>query len=346
MRRDDCACAMAVAAMLHATASASAAQTSAAPPARVELRADAIARVARARASAVVAVHTRSTALELRGPRLDWMVSEGLASGVVIDAGGLILTNAHVIDGASDVHVRTPDGDDVPVSLVGADPELDLALLQASDPTGLRAAPFGDSDRLQVGEWVVAIGNPFGLHHTVTAGIVSAKARTIDDSGVEYLQTDAAVSPGNSGGPLFDLAGRIVGINVGMLSAGGQNVGLNLAIPSTLLREILPQLRAGGVAHGWLGVAVAPLSARGAHARRLTAGLVVIGVTEGGPAAQAGLRPGDVVLAFADEPAAGLRDFYRRIRARTAGSVVRFRVWRDTDERTVDVEVGRRPLNP
>lgn len=202
MRGGDLVCAIAAVVVFHVVAPDIAAQPRPAPAAPATLRTDAIARVARLRASAVVAVHTRSRTLGGWGRWLDRSESEGLASGVVIEAGGLILTNAHVIEGAQGIHVRTPDGDDVPVTLVGIDPEVDLALLQATDPTGLRPAPFGDSDRLQVGEWVVAIGNPLGLHHTVTAGIISAKARTIDDSGVEYLQTDAAISPGNSGGPV------------------------------------------------------------------------------------------------------------------------------------------------
>jgi serine protease Do len=268
---------------------------------------------------------------------------EGLGSGVVIDTNGLILTNAHVIDGAGVIHIRTPDGDDVKATVIGTDPDVDLALLRASDARGLRPAPLGDSDRLQVGDWVVAIGNPLGLHHTVTAGIVSAKARTLDDSGVEYLQTDAAVSPGSSGGPLLDLSGRVVGINVGILSTGGQNVGLNVAIPVAVVKEVLPRLLKGAAVHGWIGVTTAPLSARGATARGLSGGLVVTAITDHGPARRAGINPGDVVIGVADDPALTLHDFYRHVRGLAPGTVLRVTVWRNSERVIVPVEIGRRP---
>ena len=313
-----------------------------APP----LRTDSIARVARLRASSVVALHSVSLDADEtpdlpNAPR----GQQALGSGVVIDARGLILTNAHVVDGANAIHVWTPDGDNVAATVIGTDPDLDLALLRASDARGLRPAPLGNSDRLQVGDWVVAIGNPLGLHHTVTAGIVSAKARTVDDSGVEFLQTDTALSPGSSGGPLLDLGGNVVGINVGILSPSGTNVGLNLAIPVSLVKEVLPRLLTGSVEHGWIGVITAPLSPVGASVRKLLDGLVVAAITKNGPAAQAGLLPSDIVTAFADSPSMKLQDLYRHVRSTSPGTIVRFEVWRNRQRLIVPVEVGRRP-NP
>lgn len=309
-----------------------------APP----MRTDAIARVARLRASAVVSVHTLSSHALAPDPSAIPHSQEGLGSGVVIDSSGLIVTNAHVVDGADAIHIRTPDGDDVEATLIGADPDVDLALLRASDAKGLRPAPLGNSERLRVGDWVVAIGNPLGLHHTVTAGIVSATARAVDDSGVEYVQTDAAINPGSSGGPLLDLAGRVVGINVGILSPRGVNVGLNVAIPVSIVKEVLPHLRAGSVVHGWIGVVTAPLSLGGAARRKLSGGLVAIAITEDGPANRAGLLAGDILLGFADDPSLSLKGFYRHIRRHAPGAVIHLIVWRNGQRLVLPVEVGRK----
>lgn len=175
--------------ILAANVSGVEAQSTRSPAPARALRTDTIARVARLRTSSVVAVHTVTREAIIPDLPLVSPGKEALGSGVVIDANGLILTNAHVVDGANAIRIRTPDGDDIEATVVGTDPDVDLALLRASDARGLRPAPLGDSNPLQVGEWVVAIGNPLGLHHTVTAGIISAKVRTLDDS--EYLQTDA-----------------------------------------------------------------------------------------------------------------------------------------------------------
>lgn len=305
---------------------------------------DAIARVARLRTSSVVAVHT-VTREATRGSNLPWVLpaEEGLGSGVVIDGTGLILTNAHVVDGVDAIHIRTPEGDDIAATVLGADAAVDLALLRATDARGLRPAPLGDSGHLQVGDWVVAIGNPLGLHHTVTAGIVSAKARTLDDSGVEYLQTDAAISPGSSGGPLLDLSGRVIGINVGILSTGRQNVGLNIAIPVNVVKDVLPRLRTGTVESGWIGVASTPLTARGATSRGLAHGLVLTAVLAQGPGRRAGLQSGDIVLGFADDTSHDIDNFYRRIRNTTPGTIVRVRISRNSRELILPVEVAVRP---
>jgi serine protease Do len=315
------------------------------------LRADTIARVARQRTRSVVFLHTISKGSRDQESAADLLtpspqlprIQEGLGSGVIIDVSGLILTNAHVIEGADVIHVRTPDGDDGEARVVGTDPDSDLALLRADTLTGLQAAPLGDSDRLQVGDWVVAVGSPFGLHHTVTAGIISAKARGMDDSGLEYLQTDAAINPGNSGGALLDLNGALVGITSAMLSQAGGNIGLNFAIPVNAIREVLPQLRTGTVTHGWIGITALPLSRTVARTLGIESGFGVIGVAENGPAARAGIRVGDVVLGIGGASPAAPQEIYRRIRDTTPGATVVLRVWRNKERSDVAVEVATRP---
>lgn len=302
------------------------------------LRTDAIARVARDRSQSVVFLHTMSQPPQVLEP-----IQEGLGSGVVIDASGLILTNAHVIEAADAIHVRTPDGDEIDATLVGTDPELDLALLRVGDPSGLRAAPLGDSDRVNVGDWVVAIGNPFGLHHTVTVGIISAKARDVGDSGLEFLQTDAAINPGSSGGALFDLNGALVGITSAIFSRGGGNIGLNFAIPINVVKQVLPQLRTGTVTHGWIGIRTMSLSRTGARALGIDSGLVVIAMADEGPAARAGIRLGDIVLGIAGQPPVAARDVQRRIRDTAPGATIPLSVWRDKQRIDVQVEVATRP---
>ena len=318
------------------------AQSTRSPAPAPAMRTDAILRVARLRTSAVVSVHTLRQHLVPDEPSVTH-VQEGLGSGVVIDTNGLILTNAHVVDGASTIHVLSPDGGDVEASVIGSDPDIDLALIRVADARGLRPAPLGDSSRLNIGEWVVAIGNPLGLHHTVTAGIVSARARTLDDSGIEYLQTDATLGPGSSGGPLLDLAGRVVGLNVGLLSTSGQNVGLNVAIPVAIVKEMLPRLQAGAPVLGWIGVTTAPFDPSRAPAQGPRRGLVLTAVTQGGPAQQAGLSAGDIVTGFADDPSLMVQDFFRHIRSRAPGAVIRLSVWRSGRRLILPVEVGRRP---
>lgn len=316
------------------------------------LRRDDIARVAREQKNAVVSLHT------LRGgagagagtaPRL-WVEpsTEGLGSGFLIDASGLILTNAHVVDGADVIHVRTPDGDDIDAEVVGRDPEDDLALVRAE---GISSRPvvLGDSDRVEVGDWVIAIGNPLGLHHTVSAGIISAKARGIDDSGLEFLQTDAAINPGSSGGPLFDLDGKVIGIATVIVSGGSGNVGLNFAIPINTVKAVLAQMRAGRVVHGWLGVVSVAMNAAGARRfglRSASDGLYVQEVAPGGPADQAGLRQGDVLLGMVGAPPVSARDLHTKLRQLAPGTRITLRVLRDGQRVELPVAIGTSPSSP
>jgi serine protease Do len=225
----------------------------------------------------------------------------------------------------------------------------DIARVVRAAGANSRPAVLGDSDRVDVGDWVVAIGNPLGLHHSVTAGIISAKARGIDDSGLEFLQTDAAINPGNSGGPLFDLDGKVVGITTAIVSARGGNVGLNFAIPINTVKAVLPQLRTGRVVHGWLGVVSLPMNATGARRFGLRSpgdGLWVQAIASGGPADQAGLRPGDVLLGMVAGTPVNARDLHTKLRQLTPGTLVTLRVLRDGQRIELPVVIGTSPSSP
>ena len=303
------------------------------------LRSDSIVRVARTQARSVVSLHT------IERPAADDR-SEGLGSAVVVGLDGLLLTNAHVVEGAAVVHVRTTDGFDIEAAVIGRDAASDLALLRVSDASDLIPVTFGDSDEIEPRAFVVAIGNPLGLHHTVTAGILSAKARGPDDSGLEFLQTDAAVNPGSSGGGLFDLQGRLVGITSAILAPpGGGNVGLNFAIPVNVVKALLPQLRTGTVRHGWLGV-----STRGVRAPETgsplgtSAVLEILDIADDGPAARAGVVSGDLlvgaVLAGRSIPP---NRIHRSVWLVEPGTQIDLSVWRDGRVRTVRVLLGGLP---
>lgn len=231
---------------------------------------------------------------------------EGLGSGFVINPDGHVLTNNHVVADAVSVTVSLSDGREFPAKLVGADPRTDLALLKIDGATGLTAMPLGDSDALRIGEWVMAIGNPFGLEHTVTAGIVSAKGRKEVQPGSEpmyanFIQTDASINPGNSGGPLLNMAGEVVGINTAIVRSGQ---GIGFAIPSNMAKTLIPQLARGKVERSWLGVAiqeVTPPLARSMGLER-PEGALVRNVYSDSPAKAAGLQAGDVIVAFDGTP--------------------------------------------
>ena len=315
------------------------------------LRTDAVSRVARDRARSVVLLHSIASAAQPpQGVgRLDWLarpVQQTLGSGIVLDSRGLILTNAHVIEREGQVHVRRPDGETLDTTLVGIDTDTDLALVRVSDPTGLMPAPLGDSDQLEVGSFVVAIGSPLGLHHTVTSGVLSAKARGLDNSGLEFLQTDAAVNPGSSGGPLLDLSGRVIGVITAIASERGENVGLNFAIPINTVKEVLPALRTNSVVHAWLGIVTEGLSLTGAKAFGLAQpgdGLLITAVESTGPAGRAGVAPMDILLGMAGEPPVRATDVYRRIRTMTPGTTVRLRILREGQRLELPVVLGTRP---
>lgn len=239
--------------------------------------------------------------------RRGFQARSGLGSGVILDARGYILTNNHVIESGQTITVRLADGREARAELVGGFEETDLAVLKIDAP-GLRPAMFGDSEALGVGEWVLAVGSPFGFEQTVTAGIVSAKGRgTIDpqmaDTGAtrfqEFIQTDAAINPGNSGGPLVDLQGRVIGINTAIASRSGGNSGLGFAIPSDVAEVVMDRIiESGRVDRGWLGVSMSPLDPQGAYELGIEGGVVIAGILEDSPAADAGLREGDIIVSL------------------------------------------------
>ena len=243
--------------------------------------------------------------------------TSSLGSGFVIDPSGVIVTNNHVIDGADEISVIFADGEMRDAQLVGHDEETDLAVLKVDSPHPLPYVRFGDSDKLRVGDWVMAIGNPFGLGGSVTSGIVSALHRAIYARGyTDFIQTDAAINKGNSGGPLFDMEGRVVGINTAIISPSGESVGIGFALPSSTAKAVVDDLMHFGEVHrGWLGMQVLPLTADIAQALKAPrdAGVAVAAVTPHGPAQEAGLKAGDVITRYDDMPVTHVRDLLRMI---------------------------------
>ncbi|MGL4566106.1 MAG: S1C family serine protease, partial [Halioglobus sp.] len=231
----------------------------------------------------------------------------GLGSGFIISTDGYIVTNNHVVEGADSVLVRLSDRREFDAEVIGTDPRSDLALLRV-DATGLPALSLAEVDDLEVGEWVLAIGSPFGLDYSVAAGIVSAKGRSLptenNENYVPFIQTDVAINPGNSGGPLFNLDGEVVGVNSQIFTRSGGSIGLSFAIPVSVVRNVVDQLKAEGrVTRGWLGVTIQDVDKNLAESFGLDRprGALVVQLAEGGPADKAGLEPGDVIIKFGDE---------------------------------------------
>jgi serine protease Do len=281
-----------------------------------------------------------------RGPRDREETPRGrqsLGSGVIASADGYIVTNVHVVRGADSIVVRLADQSEFQAKVIGIDPKTDLALLKI-DASGLTAMPFGDSDKLEVGEPVMAIGNPFGLDQSVTTGIVSAKERFIGSGPYDdFIQTDASVNPGNSGGPLVDTRGALVGINTAIFSQTGGSVGIGFAIPVNIAKDVLRQLRQSGkVVRGYLGVAVTPVTPEARKAANLQAakGALVAEVVPRAPAAAAGLRPGDVIVRFQGEPLQDPHDLTRRVAATPPGTTVKLDVARSGGTVTVDARLS------
>src|SRR3989441_4300282 len=267
-----------------------------------------------------------------------------LGSGFIIHPDGYVVTNNHVVDGATETKVRLSDGRELPAKVLGRDARTDLVLLKI-DATGLPAIPLGDSSQLQVGEPVMAIGNPFGLEQTVTTGIVSATGRVIGEGPYDdFIQTDASINPGNSGGPLINARGQAVGINTAIVSQSGGSVGIGFAIPVNLAKPVVTQLAsAGHVTRGWLGVGIQPLTADLAKSFRLTRtdGALVTSVSEGSPAAKAGLKEGDVIVEYDGRPVARAGDLPRTVAETPVGRAVPVKVVRDGKPLTLTATVGR-----
>src|SRR5215831_1882340 len=270
---------------------------------------------------------------------------QATGSGVIIDAGqGYVLTNAHVVENATSIEVTTKDNRRFNAKLIGRDPETDIAVLQIP-AGGLTAVPIGDSDRLQVGDFVLAIGNPFGLGQTVTSGIVSALGRSPGIEGYEdFIQTDASINPGNSGGPLVDMQGRIVGINTAIVAPSGGNVGIGFAVPINMARQVMNQLISyGEIKRGRIGVAIQDLTPDLEQAvdTRRTEGAVIARVEPGSSAERAGLRPNDIIIAINGSPMRSGSELRNRVGLSRIGDEVELTVVRGGGERNVTVRVER-----
>ena len=272
--------------------------------------------------------------------------TQATGSGVIVDAAqGYVMTNAHVVENASSIEVTTKDNRRLTAKLIGRDPDTDIAVLQIP-ASGLTAVPIGDSDRLQVGDFVLAIGNPFGLGQTVTSGIISALGRSgLGIEGYEdFIQTDASINPGNSGGPLVDLQGRVVGINTAILAPGGGNIGIGFAVPINMARQVMDQLvNYGEIKRGRIGVAIQDLTPDLAQAlgTRHTQGAVIARVEPGSPAERAGLRTNDLVVAINGAPMRSGTELRNRVGLSRIGDEVELTVERGGAERNVTVRVEK-----
>ena len=267
-----------------------------------------------------------------------------LGSGFIIDPAGYIVTNHHVIKEADEITVILYDDRVLPAVLIGHDPKTDLALLKVETDEPLPAVSFGDSDALRVGDWVMAIGNPFGLGSTVTAGILSARGRDINAGPYDdFLQTDASINRGNSGGPLFNMEGRVIGINTAIFSPSGGSVGIGFAVPAALAEPVINQLREyGHTRRGWLGVRIQSVTDEIAENLGLekTMGALVADVTPDSPAEAAGFRPGDVILEFDEQEIPEMRDLPRIVAATQIGKPVDVIILRKGERQTMQVTIG------
>lgn len=272
--------------------------------------------------------------------------AQSLGSGFIISADGYILTNNHVIDGADEIIVRLSDRNELKAKLVGTDPRTDVAVLKI-DGKDLPTVKLGNSDKLKVGEWVLAIGSPFGFDHSATKGIVSAKGRSLpNDTYVPFIQTDVAINPGNSGGPLFNMNGEVVGINSQIFTRSGGFMGLSFAIPIDVAMDVANQLKANGkVNRGWLGVVIQEVSKDLAESFGLDkpAGALVAQVLEDGPAAKGGLQVGDVILSANGQPIVMSADLPHLIGNLKEGTKAELEVIRDGKRKTLAVTVGALP---
>jgi serine protease Do len=276
-----------------------------------------------------------------RGPQRQ----RSLGSGFIIDSDGSILTNNHVVENAQKIVVKLQgDDQEYEAKVIGRDPKTDIAIIKINSKTSLPAASFGDSDRLEVGEWVVAIGNPFGLDSTVTSGIVSAKGRHIGQGPYDnFIQTDASINPGNSGGPLINLRGEVIGINTAIFSRTGGNMGIGFAIPVNLAKELLPQLRGKGkVTRGYLGVLIQKVTPEIADSLGMDKGYgaLVANISKDGPAEKAGVKVGDVIVEFDGKEVKDSGDLPIIVARTPVDKKVRMKVLRDKKEIMLAVSVG------
>jgi len=272
--------------------------------------------------------------------------NNSLGSGFIISTDGFVLTNAHVVESAEEITVKLNDKREFKAKVIGSDKRTDIALLKI-EATGLPAVKFGDANKLKVGEWVIAIGSPFGFENTVTAGIVSAKGRSLpQENFVPFIQTDAAVNPGNSGGPLFNMRGEVIGINSQIYSRTGGFMGLSFAIPIDVANDIATQLKATGkITRGRIGVVIQPVTKELAESFGLpkSAGALVSSVEKGSPAEKAGIEAGDVILKFDGKAVASSEDLPRLVGATKPGTKAPVQLMRNKVTKDVSVVVGEMP---
>ena len=267
----------------------------------------------------------------------------GLGSGVIISPDGYILTNNHVVGGAEEIHVTLMDKREFTAKVIGKDAKTDLALIKIATKEALPSAQLGDSDRTEVGDWVVAIGNPFGFTLTVTAGIVSAKGRMLGGNYDDFIQTDASINPGNSGGPLFSTSGQVIGINTAIYSRTGTNAGIGFAIPVNLAKHVMDQLKAHGrVVRGWLGVEIQEVTPDLAQSFGLPKpqGALVASVDKSGPAGKAGIERGDVIIKFDNKPVQDEHELPVLVADTPINKKVDVELIRNGKHKNVDVTIG------
>ncbi len=280
-----------------------------------------------------------------QGPGRNSRRVNSLGSGFIVDASGIVITNNHVIADADEVTVILNDGTRLKAEIVGRDTKIDLAVLKVKPEKPLKAVKFGDSEKLRLGEWVIAIGNPFSLGGTVTAGIVSARNRDINSGPYDnYIQTDASINRGNSGGPLFNLDGDVIGINTAIISPSGGSIGIGFAVPSKNAAPVIDQLRQfGETRRGWLGVRIQQVTDDIAESLSIkpTRGALIAGIDDKGPAKPAGIEPGDVVVKFDGHDIKEMRDLPRVVADTPVGKDVEVVVIRKGKEEKKTVKLGR-----
>jgi len=270
--------------------------------------------------------------------------THALGSGFVISKEGLIITNNHVVEKATEVKIKLQTGKEYDAKLVGRDPKTDLALIQVEpDEDFPNPEVLGDSDAMRVGDWVMAVGNPFGLGHTVTTGIISAKSRILGAGPYDdFLQTDAAINPGNSGGPLFNMEGEVIGINTAIIAQGQ---GIGFAIPVNMAKELLPQLKTGKVVRGWLGIMIQDITPElgKSFGLKTTQGVLVSDIVTGSPAEKAGLRRGDVIVRFDGKESETAHKLSQMAAATPPDTAVKIDILRDGKAETLSLTIGTMP---
>ncbi len=270
-----------------------------------------------------------------------------LGSGFIIDEGGFIVTNNHVIDDAKEIAVTTFDNQHFEATVVGKDAKTDIALIKINSDKSFPALALGDSDKIRVGDWILAIGNPFGLGGSVSAGIVSAKSRDIESGPYDnFIQTDASINQGSSGGPMLNLDGEVIGVSTAIFSTSGGNMGIGFATPVNQIKFVLKNLQQKGkVERGWIGLKFQPNSEDIADSlnQQSAKGVVVSAVTQESPAEKAGIEAGDIILAFSGQPVENARDFSRFVAESEIGKQTEIKLWKDKKEQTVLVNIDKMP---